>query len=226
MKKYFAEFIGTTISLIFGIGTATLASSFVGTLGISLAYGLGFLAASCIINNISGCHINPAVSLAHFINKEMNIKDLVCYIIAQILGALLACFTVTCIVTSANIGSITKAGLDANGYAQLSSIGLSMGGAILTEIVLTFIFVLGTLKIVKDKKLANYSGILIALLLTVVHIIGTPLTGTSVNPARSIAPAILLSGEYLKQLWVFIGAPLIGATLAAFCDKFLLKDEK
>lgn len=226
MKKYFGEFLGTAILVLFGCGTASIAGSYVGALGIAISFGLALFTASCIISNISGCHVNPAVSLAMFISKKLTLKDFIGYIIAQILGAIVGIFILIFIITSANIGSIESAGLGATGFGKYSSIGLSMGGAILVEIILSFVFILGFLKISEDKNKKNISGLLISLLLILVHIIGFPLTGTSVNPARSLAPALFLGKEVLNQVWVFLISPLIGAIIAAYVNKYLTKEKK
>ena len=224
MKKYFSEFLGTAILVLFGCGTAAIAGSYVGALGIALAFGLSIIVSSAIIGPISGCHINPAISLAMYLTKRMNLKDLIGYIIAQLIGAIFGVFLLSWIITSANIGSVESIGLGANGFKELSSIGLSMRGAFLVEVILTFIFVLTVLEITKDEKKANICSFVIALTLTVVHIIGIPLTGTSVNPARSLAPAIFLGGQALKQVWIFIIAPLCGSVLAAAFSKYILND--
>ena len=222
MKKYFSEFLGTSILVLFGCGTAAIAGSYVGALGIALAFGLSIIVGSTIIGSISGCHVNPAISLAMFLTKRMNLKDFIGYIIAQIIGAMFGIFLLSWIITSANIGSIESVGLGANGFKELSSVGLSMRGAFLVEVILTFIFVLTVLEVTKDENKKDINIIIIALALTAVHIIGIPLTGTSVNPARSFAPAIFLGGQALKQVWVFIIAPLCGAVLAAALSKFVL----
>lgn len=226
MKKYLCEFLGTSILVLFGCGTAAIAGNFVGALGIAFAFGLAFLCAAVIIGNKTGCHINPAVSIAFLINKKISLKDCLCYIISQILGAILAIFILTFIITSANIGNIENVGLGANGFNELSSVNLSLAGALLVEIVLSFIFILAVLKISENKKFENIQGILIGFILTLVHIIGIPLTGTSVNPARSLAPALFLGGEALKQVWVFIIAPIIGSILAALINKYLFNEKK
>ncbi len=228
MKKYFGEFLGTAILVLFGCGTAAIAGAYVGTLGIAIAFGLALMVAASIVGEISGCHINPAVSLAMFLLKKIDLKDFIGYIIAQILGALVGSFLLMWIITSANLGSIQSVGLGANGFKELSSVNLSMGGALLVEIILTFIFVLTVIKVTSNKNKANISGILIGIALILVHIIGIPLTGTSVNPARSLAPALLLGGKALSQVWVFIVGPLIGSFIAVIVYKFLLrtKDEK
>lgn len=226
MKKYFAEFLGTAISLFFGCAASSIASSFAGTLGVSLSFGLGYLVAYYIIGNISDCDINPATSIARFISKELDLKDFIGYIIAQFIGAFVGIFILSYIITSANIGSIEKAGLGANYFGEYSSVGLTMGGAILVESVLTFVYVLVILRLPKDKINSTLNGFVIAMTLVLIHILGTPLTGASANPARSLAPAILLKGIALKQVWVFILAPIIGSVAAALLNKFVLNDKK
>ena len=224
MKKYFCEFLGTTILVFFGCGTYALAGSYVGAIGISFAFGLAFLAAACIISPISGCHINPTVSLAMLISKKINLKNFIGYVCAQFLGALFGSFLLTCIITSANVGSVSSVGLATNGFKEFSSVNLSLEGAILIEIILTIVFVLCFLRIKKNKDTTNMDNFQIALVIVLIHLIGIPLTGTSINPARSLAPAILIGGKQLTQVWVFIISPLIGATIAAFINKFLFKD--
>ena len=225
MKKYISEFMGTAILVLIGCGTAAIAGSYVGALGIALAFGLSIVVCAAIIGKISGCHINPAVSLAMYLTKRMTLKDFIGYVIAQLVGAMFGVFLLSWIITNANIGSVNSIGLGANGFKELSSIGLSMRGAFLVEVILTFIFVLTVLEITKDEKKANISSFVIALSLTLVHIIGIPLTGTSVNPARSLAPAIFLGGTVLKQVWVFILAPLCGAVFAAAVSKYVLNEK-
>lgn len=226
MKKYFSEFLGTAILVFFGCGTAAIAGSYVGTLGIAIAFGLGLIIAATLVGNISGAHINPAVSLAFLLQKKLSLKDFIGYVIAQILGAICGAFLVMWIITSANIGSIESVGLGTNGFEKLSSVNLSLGGAFLVETVLTFVFVLTVIKATSDKKKASTSVLLIGLALTLVHIIGIPLTGTSVNPARSLGPAILMGGKALKQVWLFIVAPLLGSVIAVIVNNYLLNEKK
>ena len=173
-----------------------------------------------VIGNISGCHINPAVSLAMLINKQMTVKEFVLYVVAQVLGAILGIGILYFIMTSSGFDIATQ-GLGANGFGEASSVGLSMTGAIVTEIVLTFVFIYTILGVTSDESKSQVAGIVIGLTLAFVHIMGIPLTGTSVNPARSLAPAIFLGGEALKQVWVFIVAPFVGSALAAFTYKYL-----
>lgn len=224
MKKYCCEFLGTAILVFFGCGAASLVSNYIGTIGIALTFGLSFIVSASLISKISGCHINPAVSLAMFITKKISLKDLGGYIIAQILGAIVGCLLLGLIITSANIGNVDNIGLGANGYGILSSVNISLMGAILTEVILTFIFVLIVLRVTDQEK--NINIYLIGLTLTLIHIIGIPLTGTSVNPARSLAPAILLGKESLKQVWVFIVSPLLGSLLASFVAQYLKTSKK
>lgn len=225
MKKYVCEFIGTAVLVLFGCGSAAIAGGVLGTLGIALAFGLSVVAMSYVIGNISGCHVNPAVSLAMLINKKMDAKDFICYVIAQILGAIAGIAILYTIMINSGL-EIDVQGLGANGFDTASSVNLSMIGAIITEVVLTFVFIFTVLGATSDEKKSSVTGIVIGLALALVHIVGIPLTGTSVNPARSLAPALFLGGEALEQVWVFIVAPLVGAALAAVAYKFLAKKEE
>ena len=175
------------------------------------------------IGGISGCHVNPAVSLAMLINKKITIKEFCFYVIAQIVGAFAGIGLL--LVLKHNAGLDTSI-LGANGYGDLSGVNLGLGGALTAEIILTFVFVLTILGVTADKKHEAIAGLVIGLTLTFVHILGIPLTGTSVNPARSLAPAVFVGGEALKQVWVFIVAPFVGAALAAYFYKFALKKEE
>lgn len=229
LKKYIAEFLGTAILVLFGCGTAVFSGGLSGgtgngTLGvvaIALAFGLSIVAGAYSIGHISGCHVNPAVSLAMFINGKLDIIDLIGYIVSQVAGAFAG---------SGLLMLITKEtaadGLGSNGYGELSSVGISMTGAIIVEIVLTFVFVLTVLGVTSIEKYSSVAGIVIGLTLTFVHIIGIPLTGTSVNPARSLAPAVLDGGIALNQVWVFLVVPLAGAALAGIIFKFLFKPKE
>ena len=225
MKKYVREYIGTAVLVLFGCGSAAIAGGVLGTVGIALAFGLSVVAMSYVIGNISGCHVNPAVSLAMLINKKMDAKDFICYVIAQILGAIAGIAILYTIMINSGL-EIDVQGLGANGFDTASSVNLSMIGAIITEVVLTFVFIFTVLGVTSDEKKSSVTGIVIGLALALVHIVGIPLTGTSVNPARSLAPALFLGGEALEQVWVFIVAPLVGAALAAVAYKFLAKKEE
>ena len=225
MKKYIAEFIGTAVLVLFGCGSAAIAGSALGTLGIALAFGLSIVAMAYVIGDISGCHINPAVSLAMLINKKMSVKDFIFYVVAQVLGAIAGTALLYAIMKCCGFDIATQ-GLGANGFGELSSVGINMLGAIIVEIILTFVFIYTILGVTSDDKKSSVAGIVIGLTLAFVHIMGIPLTGTSVNPARSLAPAIFLGGKALAQVWVFILAPLVGSALASVTFKFLNKKER
>ncbi len=225
MKKYVCECIGTAVLVLFGCGSAAIAGETLGTLGIALAFGLSIVAMAYVIGNISGCHVNPAVSFAMLINKKMTIKDFVGYVISQVLGAIIGIVILRAIMVSAGM-SIEIAGLGANGFNELSAVNVNMVGAIITEIVLTFVFIYTVLGVTSDESKSQIAGVVIGLTLAFVHIMGIPLTGTSVNPARSLAPALFLGGEEFKQVWVFILAPLVGSALAAFTFKRLNKAKR
>ena len=224
MKKYIAELIGTATLVLFGCGSAAIAGSTLGTLGIALAFGLSIVAMAYVIGNISGCHINPAVSLAMLINKKMSVKDFAFYVVAQVLGAIAGTALLFAIMKCCGF-DIASQGLGANGFGDASSVGINMGGAFLVEVILTFVFIYTILGVTSDESKSSIAGIVIGLTLTFVHIMGIPLTGTSVNPARSLAPAIFLGGKALAQVWVFIVAPFVGSTIAAITFKFLNKSK-
>lgn len=223
MKKYICEFIGTFMLVLLGCGSAVLAGNAIGTVGIALAFGLAIVAIAYSVGRISGGHVNPAVSLAMLINKKIDLKDFCGYIVAQIVGALAGSGVLALIVSMTDL---KNAGLGANGYGDASALGLTLVGALVVEIIATCIFVLAILGVTHNEKHSSNAGLVIGLVLTLIHIVTIPLTGTSVNPARSIAPAILVGGEALSQVWVFIVGPLVGAAIAAIVWKFLSKDEK
>lgn len=221
MKKYAAECFGTFVLTFFGCGSAAVAGKVLGTLGIALAFGLSIIAMAFVIGNVSGCHINPAVSFGLWLDKRLSGRDLFGYWIAQFIGGLVGgAFLALVIMLCGSLGSVAATGLGCNGYDALSSVGISCVGALIVEVVLTCVFVLSVLGSTANEKTAPYAGIIIGLTLTFVHIMGIPLTGTSVNPARSFGPALfmgVLGGDWtaFSQVWVFIVAPLVGAALAA-----------
>jgi len=221
MKKYIAEFLGTLVLVLFGTGIAVVSGG--DLVATSLAFGLAIVAEAYVIGNISGCHVNPAVSLAMFISKKLSGKDFICYVVSQVLGALAGSAILFLILSNTNLGTTA---LGANFYGELSATNITLLGAITTEIVLTFVFIYTILGVTSDEKKSSIAGIVIGLTLTFVHLIGIPLTGTSVNPARSLAPAIFLGGEAIKQVWVFILAPLVGGALAAFVYEYLNINKK
>ena len=226
MKKYIAELIGTMVLVLFGCGSAAIAGTMLGTLGIALAFGLSIVAMAYVIGDISGCHINPAVSIGMWIDGRMESKDLVMYIIFQCIGAIIGIALLAAIINSAPmLGGYAATGLGQNGFGTASSVGLDVVGAIIVEIILTFVFVFTVLGVTKKAENGAVAGIVIGLTLAFVHIMGIPLTGTSVNPARSLAPALFLGGQALQQVWVFILAPIVGAVIAGFLYKGLTSED-
>lgn len=212
-KKYVAECIGTFVLTFFGCGTAVVTqcstNNYPGYLLTAIAFGLSIVAMAYSIGNISGCHVNPAVSLGVLLNGKMSGKDFVGYVIAQVIGAIIAGAAL-----SAILGADT--GLGTNGLYN-DNAGISL----LIEGILTFVFVLAILGVTSKEGFQSVAGLVIGLSLTFVHILGIAFTGTSVNPARSIGPAIFAGGQALSSLWVFIAAPLVGAALAAVVYKYL-----
>ncbi len=220
MKKYISEFVGTLVLVFMGCGSAIFLGCEIagGHLAVAFAFGLSIVAMAYVIGNISGCHINPAVSLAMLMQKRLSGKDFAGYIVAQILGAIAGAALLKALVSGFGLTDLTG-GLGSNGIANARGIG----GAIIIEIILTFIFVFTILGVTSDEKKSSIAGVVIGLTLTFVHIVGIPLTGTSVNPARSIGPALFAGGEALSTVWVFIIAPLIGAALASIVFSLLKK---
>jgi aquaporin Z len=210
LKKYCSEFIGTLVLVFMGCGSAIFlgAATGAGHLAVAMAFGLSIVAMAYVIGNISGCHINPAVSLAMLLRKKLGIADFCGYVIAQIAGAIAAAGLLR-VVLSFGLTDLTG-GLGSNAVAGAGG----MWGALLVEVILTFIFVLVILGVTSDESKGSVAGIVIGLTLAFVHIVGIPLTGTSVNPARSIGPALFAGGSALTDLWVFIAGPLVGAALA------------
>lgn len=219
LKKYAAEAFGTFALTLFGCGSAAIAGATLGTLGIAMAFGLSIVAMAFVIGNVSGCHINPAVSFGLFLDKRLSAKDLIGYWVAQFIGGIVAAAVLLLIVSMTALGGALATGLGCNGFDAASAVGLTMAGAVIVEIILTCIFVLSVLGSTADAKTAPFAGIIIGLTLAFVHIMGIPLTGTSVNPARSFGPALMMAVQgdaaALSQVWVFIVAPLAGAALAA-----------
>ena len=231
MKKYIAEFIGTAVLVTFGCGTAMLvgcdAAAGGGYILTALAFGLAIVACAYSIGNVSGCHVNPAVSLGVLLSGRMSGKDFVGYVIAQVLGAIFGALLLMAIFSTGGVQDLTG-GFGSNGLAGVHG---SVAAGVLVEIILTFVFIMSILGVTSDKAgHGSFGGLVIGLTLVFVHILGIGLTGTSVNPARSIGPALIAAingnSEPLACLWVFIVAPLIGGALAAFCYSFLAgKDE-
>jgi len=218
MKKYIAEFIGTFTLVLFGTGVAAITGDILAT---SLAFGLAIIASAYVIGSISGCHVNPAVSLAMAIDKRITWKEFGGYVVAQVVGAFAGTGVLYYVLSETMLGTDS---LGANGFEALSVAHISMIAAIIVEIVLTCIFVYAILGVTKDASKASVAPIVIGLTLIFVHLLGFYLTGTSVNPARSLAPAVIQGGKALEQVWVFIVAPFVGGGLAALIFKYLNKE--
>jgi aquaporin Z len=220
-KKYVAELVGTFVLVFMGCGSVTLAGKYIGFIGISFAFGLSLLAMVYAIGNISGCHINPAVSISMLASGKMKSKDAVIYVVMQCLGAVIAA-TVLYTVALGNPGySLAMNGLGQNGYGAASPGGFSMVSGFVAEVVLTFIFLLVIYGSTSEAVPKGFAGIPIGLSLVLIHLVGIPITGTSVNPARSLGPAVIVGGIALSQLWLFWVAPIIGGLLAAGLWRFL-----
>jgi aquaporin Z len=221
MKKYAAEFIGTFVLTFMGCGSAMFlgCEPAGGHLAVALAFGLSIVAMAYVIGGVSGCHINPAVSLAMLMDKRLTTIEFTNYVISQVFGAIAAAILLKTLTTF-GIHDLTG-GLGSNGTANAGGIV----GALIIEVVLTFIFIFTILGVTANEKMGSVAGIVIGLTLTFVHIIGIPLTGTSVNPARSIGPALFAGGSALISVWVFVVAPLVGAALAAIVYQNLIKEK-
>jgi aquaporin Z len=231
MKKLLAEFLGTAWLVLGGCGAAVLASSIggaadlsIGLLGVSFAFGLTVMTMAYAIGHISGCHLNPAVSIGLWMGGRFDAKDLLGYIGAQILGAIFGAGILYFIISnSAGFEGYSKAGDFATNFYGVEQYGrtFSMGAALVTEVVMTFFFLIVILGATHSKAVGNLAGVAIGLCLTLIHLISIPVTNTSVNPARSISQAIFVGGDALGQVWLFIVAPIIGAVLAGLVYKFL-----
>ncbi len=229
MKKFIAELIGTCVLVVFGCGTAMITGCdhWGGYLLTALAFGLVIVGMAYCVGNISGCHINPAVSLAVFMNKGMSGKDFGLYVVAQCIGAWLGGGILALIFGVAEIEDATG-GFGSNGIAGVNG---SIPAALIVEFVLTYVFVLVILGVTSKKAAhGSFGGLIIGLTLVLIHIFGIALTGTSVNPARSFGPALvaLIAGnpDPIKVLWIFILGPLAGAAFAAITYSFLEKEAK
>ncbi|MBQ3848789.1 MAG: aquaporin [Clostridia bacterium] len=222
-KKYIAEAIGTCVLVVFGCGTACLvgcdAAAGGGYILTALAFGLVIVAMAYSIGNVSGCHINPAVSIAMLISGKLGVKDFFGYIISQFIGGIAGAAILKGVFA---LGGITDktGGLGSNG---LAGVGNSIPAGLIVEVILTFVFVIAILGVTDKIENGSVAGLVIGLSLTLVHILGIGLTGTSVNPARSLGPAIFAGGDALANVWIFIVAPLCGGALAAVVYKLLAK---
>jgi aquaporin Z len=215
MKKYFAELVGTFILVLFGCGTAAVAGDKVGILGIAFAFGLALIGAAYGIGPISGCHINPAVSLGVFVAGRMSVKDMLGYWVGQFIGGILAAGVLYAIVSGVDGGyNIAASGLGQDGWGPGYQGGYGVTSALLFEFVATLIFVIVILGSTQKAAPAGFAGLAIGITLVVIHIFGIHITGVSVNPARSLGPALFVGGKAMEQIWLFLLMPSLGGIAA------------
>ncbi len=230
IKKYIAELIGTFILVFIGCGSAVIAGKALGDIdglglvGISLAFGLSLLAMVYTFGNISGCHINPAVSIAMLIAGKIKAKHAGAYIIAQCIGAILGAGVLLLIAEGNPSYSIVN-GLGQNGFGDFSPGGYSLIACLIAEIVLTAIFLFVIFGSTSKDTPKGFAGLPIGFALMFVHLVGIPITGTSVNPARSLGPALFVGGEAINQLWLFWVAPIIGGIVVAIIWKYVFENK-
>ena len=219
-KKYVAELIGTMVLVLMGCGSAVIAGSYIGFSGIAFAFGLSVVAMVYAIGAISGCHINPAISIAMLVAGKLSVKDTVFYVAFQCVGAIIGAGILYAIAVGGP--TFNAANLGQNGYGIASPAGYNLASALIAEIVLTFIFLLVIFGSTSERAPKGFAGLAIGLTLVLIHLVAIPIDGTSVNPARSLGPAIfagISDTTALSQLWLFIIAPIIGGILAALVWK-------
>ena len=226
-KRMGAELIGTFWLVLGGCGSAVLAASFpigIGLVGVSMAFGLTVLTMAFAIGHISGCHLNPAVSLGLVVGGRFPLKDLVPYVIAQVVGAILAAGVIY-LIASGKVGFELSNGLASNGYGEHSPGQYSLGAGFVSEVVMTAMFILIIMGATDSRAPAGFAPIAIGLALTLIHLISIPVTNTSVNPARSTGPALIVGGWAIQQLWLFWLAPLLGAVIGGVVYRWLGKED-
>ncbi len=225
-----AEFFGTFWLVLGGCGSAVLAAAFpnvgIGLLGVSFAFGLTVLTMAFAVGHISGCHLNPAVSVGLCVGRRFPASDLLPYIVAQVVGAIAAAFVLSIIAGGQPGFDLVKSGFAANGYGEHSPGKYALGAALVCEIVMTAMFLLVILGATDSRAPAGFAGIPIGLCLTLIHLISIPVTNTSVNPARSTGPALFVGGWALSQLWLFWVAPIIGAVIGALIHEWIGRRER
>jgi len=219
LTRYIAELIGTMVLVLMGCGSAVIGSYYIGNLGIAFAFGIAVLAMVYAIGGVSGCHINPAISISMLVARKISAKDTVLYVVFQCVGAIIGAGILYAIATGNSSFNLAVSGLGQNGYGNASPAGYSLVSALIAEIVLTFIFVLVVHGSTHERVPKGFAGLSIGMSLVLIHLVGIPITGTSVNPARSLGPALFVGGTALSQLWLFIVAPIIGGILAALVWK-------
>jgi aquaporin Z len=220
LQKYFAELIGTMVLVLAGCGSAVIAGYDIHFLGIAFAFGLSVLVMVYAIGPVSGCHINPAITIAMLAAGKISLRDAIGYVVSQVIGAVIGAGILFLIASGKEGYDIAKNGLGQNGWGPGYLGEYSMGAAFIAEVVFTCIFLLVIFGATHEKAPAGFAGIAIGLSLTLIHIVVIPITGTSVNPARSIGPALFVGGQALSQLWLFLVAPVIGGLIAAVLWKF------
>ncbi len=229
IKKLSAEFIGTLWLVLGGCGSAVLAAAFpnvgIGLAGVSLAFGLTVLTMAFAIGHISGCHLNPAVTLGLWAGKRFPANQIVPYIVAQVLGAI-AGAGILFVIASGKAGFSTAGGFAANGFGDHSPGKYALIACLVAEIVMTFFFLIVILGSTHERAPKGFAPIAIGLALTLIHLISIPVTNTSVNPARSTGPALFVGDWAISQLWLFWLAPIVGAILAGFCYSWLVSDDE
>jgi aquaporin Z len=231
MKKYLAELIGTFSLVLFGCGSAVIAGmsstgpSGIGLLGISIAFGFAVVAMAYAIGGISGCHVNPAVTIGVLAAGKMEMKDAVGYIVAQCLGAILGAAVLYLVVIGRPGFQMGEWALGSNGWGEGYLGGYNTMSAFVTEAVMTFLFLFVILAVTSKFGNGTMAGLAIGVTLMLIHLVAIPVTGTSVNPARSLGPALFAGGKALMQLWLFIVAPIVGALVAAVVWKFGFEKE-
>ncbi len=225
LRKYSAELLGTFALVFIGCGSAVIAGRYIGNTGVSFAFGLTLLAMVYAIGNVSGCHINPAVTVGMLAAGRTTKRDALFYIIAQCVGGILAALVLWGIASGLNGYSLASDGLAQNGYGDHSPAGYSLAACFFAEVVLTAIFLFVILGATSKRAPAGSAGLAIGLTLVFVHLVGIPVTNTSVNPARSLGPAIVVRGDAISQVWMFLIAPVIGAVIAAVVWKAVFERE-
>ena len=227
-KKLFEEFIGTFWLVLGGCGSAVLAAGFpelgIGFVGVSLAFGLTVLTMAYAIGHISGCHLNPAVSVGLFMGGRFSSKELIPYIVAQVLGGITGAL-ILYLIASGKAGFDASAGFASNGFAEHSPNGFSLSSVLIAEIVMTFMFLMIILGSTDKRAPSGFAPIAIGLALTLIHLITIPVSNTSVNPARSTGVALFQGSWAIDQLWLFWLAPIIGAVIAGLVYKTLFSSE-
>jgi aquaporin Z len=232
-KKLVAEAIGVALLVFFAVGVATLsfgfdltgASTAAGVTATALSFGLVLLILAYALGPLSGCHINPAVTLGFVVARRMDLREAAGYWVAQVVGGIGGALLLWGVFASTDSYDRKTTGLGANGFGTASTVGINATGAVIAEVILTALFVFVVLSATRNTAAPQVAGVVIGLALTVVHLVGIPLTGTSVNPARSIGPALIVGGLALSQLWVFIVAPLVGGALAALAHNAFYPSE-